>query len=100
MNSVHSFKMYASQILGLLLNYDSNFLKVAKLVSEAKVHRRSEVRPTGLWALWGHPGVRGGAPAVRIRVLLYNHLVNCRNISRCSYKHSIKIVKVVAGWYL
>jgi hypothetical protein len=64
-----------------LLNYDPNFLKVAKLTSEAD-DRRQEA--------WD---------GARIRVLLYNPLVSHWNRSRRSYKHSIKIVKVVAGWY-
>jgi hypothetical protein len=63
-----------------LLNYDPNFLKVTKLASEAEAHHREAL-------VW-------------IRVLLYNPLVSRRNISRRSYKHSTKIVKVIAGWCL
>jgi hypothetical protein len=58
-----------------LLNYDPNFLKVVKLVSE--------VRPTGLWATLG---TDGGA------------LLSRRNRSQRSCKHFMKIVKVVADW--
>jgi hypothetical protein len=73
------------------LNYDLNFLKVVKLASE--------VRPTGLWPTLGMDGgAGGGAPTVRIRVLLYNPLVSRRNRSQRSCKHFMKIVKVVADW--
>jgi hypothetical protein len=86
-----------------MLDYDPNFLNVAKLASEVEAHRRES------WAgvkrdqlafgpLWGHPGVQGRSPAVRIRVLLYNSLVSHQNISRRSCKYSTKIVKVVVGW--
>jgi hypothetical protein len=70
-----------------ILNYDLNSLKVAKLVSTAEARRRQA------WA-----GAKRGGPVVRIRVLLYNPFISRRNIIRRSFKHSTKIVKIVAAW--
>jgi hypothetical protein len=86
-----------------LLNYDPNSLKVAKLTSEAKAcHREAwagaKRGQLAFGPLWGHPGVGGGAPVVRIMILLYNPLVSRRNRSQRSCKYFTKIVKVVINW--
>jgi hypothetical protein len=61
----------------MMLNYDLNFLKVAKLVSEAEACHQK---------------------LYNFRQL-YNPLVSRWNKLRHSCKHFTKIVKVVVGWY-